>query len=185
MDRWFVRLVAVGKELCALALKLAGRKSTAAGATPKTATETGALPSIVPAERPKAVWSGRAACQGKKFEECPNPGKLVSMNEKIIVNGRNEGWLQEACNLASARTPFTLVDFNYMTKENFSFCRAYIEQDYGFKHESEGALVHHFIPLADFARPTHNYPPDFVFSGSPEDQIACQSLETACCANYE
>ena len=35
--------------LCAFALKLAGRKSTAAGAMPKTATGTGALPGNVPA----------------------------------------------------------------------------------------------------------------------------------------
>ena len=41
-------MVAVCKDLCAFALKFAGRKSTAAGATPKTATGTGALPSQVP-----------------------------------------------------------------------------------------------------------------------------------------
>jgi hypothetical protein len=85
-----------------------------------------------------------------KVEERLNPSKLVSVSKKIIINGQNEGWLQEACKLASARTPFTLVKFDYMAKENFSFCRVYIEQDYGFKHESEGALVHHFNPPADF-----------------------------------
>ena len=38
------------------------------GATPKTATGTGALPSKVPAGRPMAVWGGRT---GQRAVECP------------------------------------------------------------------------------------------------------------------
>ena len=46
---------------------MAGLFSGAAGATPKTATGTGALPSNVPAWRPMAVWGGRTTGDdGKK-----------------------------------------------------------------------------------------------------------------------
>lgn len=97
------------------------------------------------------------------------------MNDKITIDGQHGEWRQRTLQLAEARTPFTLVKFNYL--EEFAFCRCYIEQDHGFKHEPEGALVHHFTPLTEFLKPTHNCPPGFVFSGSPEDPIACESVE--------
>src|ERR1035438_1132915 len=39
------------------------------GATPKTATGTGALPSQVPAGRPMAVWGGRTGQRAVEFQQ--------------------------------------------------------------------------------------------------------------------
>jgi hypothetical protein len=89
------------------------------------------------------------------------------MNE-IIIDGHDYEWRQKSRQLAESRTPFTLVEFDYL--ENFTFCRCYIEQEYGYKRESKGSYVHHFTPLPKFVKPTHNYPVGFIFSGSPEDQ---------------
>jgi hypothetical protein len=97
------------------------------------------------------------------------------MNE-IVINGQDYEWRQKSLQLAESRTPFTLVAFDYL--ENFTFCCCYIEQKYGFKYEFKGAHVHQFTPLPNFVRPTHNYPPGFIFSGNPEDHSACQPVET-------
>lgn len=98
------------------------------------------------------------------------------MIDEIIISGRDSDWKQKARQLAESRTPFTLAEFNYL--ENFTFCRCYIEQDHGYKYESKGEHVHQFTPLPNFTKPTHNYPPGFVFSEMPEDQPACQPIET-------
>jgi hypothetical protein len=72
-DRWFVGLVSVGKDLCALELKLAGRESTVAGATPKTATGTGALPSNVPVDgRAQAPANGSLGWTNENKAFCKN-----------------------------------------------------------------------------------------------------------------
>jgi len=41
-----------------------------AGATPETATGTGALPSNVPAGRPMAVWGGRTGQRAFEYQHC-------------------------------------------------------------------------------------------------------------------
>ena len=52
-----------------------------AGATPKTATGTGALPSNVPAGRPMAVWGGRT---GQRVFESQN----YANNIEIKIRGQ-------------------------------------------------------------------------------------------------
>jgi hypothetical protein len=91
------------------------------------------------------------------------------MNDEIVINGKTSNWLEECVRLAKSRTPFILVEFDYMSRENNSYCRDYIEQEHGYLHECVGTEKYRFTPLPDFERPTHNHPPDFNFSDSPEN----------------
>jgi hypothetical protein len=89
------------------------------------------------------------------------------MKNEIIFNGQDSEWEEKARQVAEAGMSFTLVEFNYL--KNFPSCRCYIEQEFGFKHERICPNVHRFVPIPNFKKPEHGYPPGFIFSGSPED----------------
>ena len=73
------------------------------------------------------------------------------MQKEAIINGRDTEWEEKVRQLAEAGMPFTLVEFNYLA--NFTYCRCYIEQEYGFKHERTGPNVHRFSPIPNFKQP--------------------------------